>query len=228
MSVSIRIPDATFVNKIAEIYPIPEHAKLVSLLGGDQAASLKNIVLGSQNIPSVTGSVGYSPGYATVAGPEKYIDTGFVPSGAITFIAVAKDLPASSQIFGTYTPAGGSLSEDWLGSQSGPFRFRVNGSNAVVAGSRDGWKFIAGAWGADDKQTIYVYQADAMTMSQYDYALDNPPEHSLKLGGSSTMAGTDIDVAAIMYYDKGLSAAEIQKVYNWTKVALAARGITLS
>jgi len=222
MSVSIRIPDATFTNKIAQLYPVAENAKLINFFGGDQESSLNNLVLGSTNNPSVVGSPTYAVNYITVGNETKYINTGFTPGGEVTFIAVVQDPPESSNLMGTYADA---LNGDYIGTSSGLYRFDVDGNAGSLSGDRTGWKFIAGSLGADF-QRLYVYQDGAQTSQNYDRILANVADRVLRIGGRNI--NQDFNVAAAMYYDKGLSAEEIEQVYKYLKSTLAERGITLN
>ena len=229
MGLSIRVPGVSFTNFIDELYPFPDNAKGIFFFGGTEEETLTNQVLNHTGMPSIVGSPVIGANFATVGDSTKGIKTGLVPKGAVTLVAVIKDL-ASPQIVGTYSSAGGLVSMK-MGENSGNFRFGFTREsfNGAVAAPLTGWRFLAGT-GSSSEHRVVAYDADQALSTEYARTVvnDNPDDYQLTAGGRNISGQVDTDIATVMYYDRALTPQEIEEVYVWLKSKMLARGITLS
>lgn len=224
MALSIRVPDASFSKNIAQLYPYPENAKLISFFGGDDS-SLSNLVLGSEQLTTKIGSPIYGSNYVEVSDANQYINTNITIEGKFTFIAVVKDAADSARIMGTHVD-GAKANVEYLGTNAGVVRFDVEGNNGSLSSPLTGWRFLAGSI-SELNQAIYAYNGDSQNSTSYDRDISVTPEDPLRVGGYNP-APAAVKVGAIMVYDRGLSSLEIENVYKWMKEKMAIRGANLA
>lgn len=225
MALSIRVPNANFSKNIGQLYPFPENAKLISFFGGSEEETLVNKVVGSEQLSTVVGSPTYASNYVEVSDETKYIDTNLTVEGKFTFIAVVNDMPSACRVMGTYTDSP-SANTEYLGSNADLVRFDVEGNNGALNSPITGWRFIAGSV-ASDEHAVYAYNGDSQAASQYVRDLSVTAGGSIRVGGYSTNT-SNLQIAAVAYYDRGLSSVEIEETYKWMKERVLARGINLS
>lgn len=224
MALSIRVPDANFTKNIAQVYPYPENASLISFFGGNNE-SLKNIVLGSPQLTTEIGSPVYGSNYVEVSDSTQYINTNLAIEGKFTFIAVVNNVSDTSRIMGTYTDSP-SANTEYLGTNAGLFRFDVEGNNGALSTPIEGWRFVAGSL-ENATQVIYSYNEGSQVATSYDRDLSVIAGGALRVGGYSPVPAAT-KVGAIALYNRGLNATEIEGVYTWMKERMAERGAILS
>lgn len=224
MSLSIRVPNTLFTKSIAQLYPIPESARLISILGGG-AESIKNIVLDSQQSTTIVGTPTFASNYLSVkAGVSGYLDTNLIINDFFTFFAVVRDVPDSANIMHTQGDSG-QINSERLGTTGGTYRFDVEGNNGALNASRVGWKLIVGTV-SPTQHVLTVYTNGSPNSTVYDRAIVMQDGLNVRVGGFNSSDA--FDVAMFGIYDKGLDQQEVSELYQWAEAKLKESGVILS
>ena len=235
MTTSIHLADATFTKYSRQVLP-PYVANCLGywLFGDTEAKSLKNrLVNPAAPLCTKAGTVTVASNYISVTNPNANgYKSGIVRSGAFTMIAVhdlaQKVSIGHENVGGT---GGGAAYEESELIHNPTFwvRLAIDGwtsNRAQLTPAGTGWGFAAATY-ADPVPT--VYQGTGATLNSTVGANYSQSATSTEFRmGATGVNTTAMSLAACLYYDRALSAAELLEVYLWLKGdVLPRRSITL-
>lgn len=219
MGFNIQIPNTTFTKYIGSTVPSGENLIGYWLFDGTQADSIKN---------RVTGISGALIGNPTVSGDKINTDkaNGFITditiSGEKTFIAVAKTTTAAILVSSTNYDAGATATSEGIAVFNSRPMIQLDGaSKPQSANLMDLTKihFIAGSVGSNSNN-LFVSAGGALVEETATHTGNLTDSTPLRIGGwgvNSTSLVGSAEVYAVLVFDKKLSSAEVQAVFNFLK-----------
>lgn len=237
MTVSIRIQGASF-TKFVDIDPSAApyilDARGFYLLGGNSTESLKNRVPNSPN-PTATaiGSPVYGTGYARLTCTEvNGINSGFnFSSQKHTHIVVAARQNGLNRILAGYWKQSTTNNEAALGFSS-TYDNLTNYMDASPRASQPfnpsigQFTFMATTYDGTNAKA-YAHNGSSLLVTSSAYAAGAIDTTAPFLIGASGIGTGEFDAAAVMTFNKALTASELGELYSYFKQLLPLRGLQL-
>lgn len=232
MSVSIKILDASFDKFVASAVPQQTGLRAWHYLGGTEAKSEKNLVVGGS--PSVMVGAPTINASSVLGSYGNAFDTGLMPTAEVTFAAIIKkkqSLTGFAAAITNFYSDSPIKHESLIQASSGALRmyaeFGAASINAAIttADIADGaWYLAVGvvtASGVSVKKviggavtTVTTAGSGRLADSAISYALAG------QVAGTSTFPQTQ-ETAFSGIWSRALSDADILEVYNWLKTRYA-------
>lgn len=222
MGLKIEIKNVTFTKKIATLMPVTENLIGYWSFEGTITEGIKN---------KISGISGMLVGDPTVSGRKISTDkaNGFITditiSGEKTFITIAKST-ANAILLGGRNYDDSYMGVEGIAMFAGKPMMLVDGaSKPQSANSPDLSKihFIAGATGSASN-SLYVSKDGVLSEETATHSGSLVDTSFLRIGGwgvnSTTLVGSTETYAALVY-NKKLSTAEVQAVFNYFKTKLS-------
>lgn len=231
MPVSIQLADAAFTKYTRQALP-PYVANCLGywLFGDTEAKSLKNrLVNPAAPLCTKVGTVTVASNYISVTNPNANgYRSGITRVGALTMVVVcdaAQRLGIGHQNYSSYDEVGMtwnttsvSLTIDSFGA--------VKATLAPSPALGSGWVMLAATY-ADPVPSVHYGRSGVITSAVGANYSQSALSTEFRIGATGVSSSTS-NMAACLYFDRALSAAELLEVYTWLKDdAMAARGITL-
>lgn len=221
MGLNIEIKNVTFTKKIGSLIPVSENLIGYWVFDGTLAESIKNKISGVSG--TLVGAPTVSAGKINADKANGFI-TDITISGEKTFITIAKTTAAAMLI--------SSINYDSLVPSDGisvfngrPLVQLDSASKPLSANSPDLSKIhlIAGAFGASSNN-LFVSSGGSLVEETATHAGNLADVNPLRIGGwgvNSTSLVGSAEVYATLAYNKKLSTAEVQAVFNYFKTKLS-------
>lgn len=217
MTFSLKITDATFTKYIAQVPPYLSSAKMMLLFGTDGTSSTNNYVTGVGNA-TVTGTPTYGTGFATFS-PTAYIEAPMAARNIpFTYLGIVSSPTLGQSLFGS------SITNIYMQSL-GPNLFSDGGTRGGTAALPSGYSFVALTYEGSSAK-IYIGNSGTVTAYTISYTGGVSGTGKFRVGGL-VGSGTTFNAAATMVFESVLTAGQIADLYNYYRLTLPIRGITV-
>lgn len=222
MGLNIEIKNVTFTKKIGSLFPVAENLIGYWSFEGTLAESIKNKISGVSG--TLVGAPTVSAGKINTDKANGFI-TDIAISGEKTFIAIAKTTAAAALISSINYDGSPSGNEGIALFYGKPLIQLDGASKPLSANLPDLSKihFIAGAIGSSSN-SLFVSAGGSLVEETATHAGNLADVNPLRIGGwgvNSTSLVGSVEVYAALVYNKKLSTAEVQSVFNYFKTELS-------
>ena len=249
MATIIKVSGADF-SAVAVGFVPPVASGLVGwwLLGGSQAASVRNLAPGGADA-GVAGAPSYSAGYASFDGVAgAYFTTSIPEAESMTFVVAGRSAdtfagattrPAFVSAYNnTLEPTGVALMAQAVGSGGAPacnmglFVDYDSGTGAITATNLpafDSFRAFAGVVEGGVGRTVYDLTGATSTTASSAASRSSTgiAARNMQIGAGYAGNRGISDIAFVAIYSRALSAGELTTIYEFVDPILAARGVTV-
>lgn len=222
MGLNIEIKNVTFTKKIGSLLPVAEN--LIGYWAFDEtlAESIKNKISGVNG--TLVGAPTVSAGKINTDKANGFI-TDITISGEKTFIAIAKTSAAAVMI-SSINYDGPTSGNEGVAVFNSKALAQLNGAGSPTSANiidLTKTHFFAAAFGASSNG-LFVSAGGGLVEETATHAGNLADVNPLRIGGwgvTSTSLVGSAEVYAALAYNKKLSAAEVQSVFNYFKTKLS-------
>jgi hypothetical protein len=230
------------------IPPIAEGLKYWNFFGGDAAKSARNLAPGGA-AAALVNSPAISPSYVSLGGASQsgaaYIETGVAETAALTYLLVSRataDMAVQGNrpmLIGNYnfaaSPKGAALYDvvatiiraDAAYTDGATISSATTDIN-VTSGQLAAWNFKAASFGNATPRKVYNKTLGASATSGAETRQRSlNTAATIRVGTSLSGLFGPNDQAFAAVYNRQLTDAEIETIYQFVKTYLAARSITI-
>lgn len=227
MGLNIKIKDAIFTKKIDFFVPASENLVGYWTFEGALADGIRNKVTGISG--TIIGSPTVSDGKIITNNLNGFLTDISVP-GEKTIISISKrDASLATQLIGTHNYASVKLPTTQLSFVRGYPYLQISAQNTVTGTSGSNASlnhFVAGAIGSTSN-SLYLSKDGTLFETTANHSLNILDFGYFRIGGvGGTYAPGTAETYAVLVYDKKLSTAEVQTVFDFLKDSLT--GITIN
>lgn len=218
MGINIQVTDVTFTKKIGLLVPYSSNLVGCWRFNDTLNNSIKNLV---------TGVAGTLVGAPTILNNRLLADkaNGFITdvsvSGEKTFISIAKS-SASSILLGSINYDAGVSGNDGIAYYTSKPMVQLDGASkpqSATVVDLNNVHFVAGALGASSN-SLYVSKGGILTEGTAMHTGNLSDINLLRIGGwgvNSTSLVGNTETCAALVYNRKLTSAEINEVFNYFK-----------